>query len=211
VGGVTHRRDFAGSGRALYEPVPAARQREALALITSDFFRAESFRFEPELLSRIGIDHFERPANPFVSIAGSVLGVQKAILDHLLSDAVAVRLLESPDRATGGVRVLGIAELHDTLLRAIWSEAFAGGNADLLRRNLQREHLQRTVNALVKPSPGAPADALALIRDNARRLAAALRTAQAKPGLNRETRLHYVESRNMLEEALRATLQRSAP
>jgi hypothetical protein len=211
VGGVTHRRDFAGSGRALYEPVPAARQREALELITSDFFRAESFRFDPELLSRIGIDHFERPANPFVSIAGSVLDVQKAILDHLLSDAVAARLLESPDRAVGGVRVLGLAELHDTLLQAIWSEAFAGRNADLLRRNLQREHLQRTVNALVKPSPGTPADALALIRDNARRLAAALRAVQAKSGLTRETRLHYGESRNMLEEALRATLQRSAP
>ncbi len=211
VGGVIHRRDFAGSGRPLYEPVPAARQREALALLARDFLRSDSFRFSPELLGRIGIDHFERPPNPFVSIAGSVLGVQKSILDHLMSDAVAARLLESPDRAATGKTVLRLSELHDTLQAAIWSEALAGRESDALRRALQREHLRRVANALLKPAAAAPADAAALLRDNARRLVTALRTAQAKPGLSRETRVHYAESRNTLEEALRAPLQRSAP
>lgn len=211
VGGVTHRRDFAGSGRPLYEPVPVARQREALALVARDFLRSDSFRFTPEFLSRIGIDHFERPANPFVSVAGSVLGVQKSILDHLLSDTVAARLLESSDRVIGGNSVLRLSELHDTLQDAIWSEALAGGESDALRRALQREHLRRVANALIKPAATAPADATALLRDNAGRLAVALRTAQASPGLSRETRVHYADSRNTLEEALRAPLQRSAP
>ncbi|TAN52586.1 MAG: DUF5117 domain-containing protein [Betaproteobacteria bacterium] len=211
VGGVTHRRDFAGTGRALYDPVPAARQREALAVIADDFFSPGSFRFAPELLSRIAIDHFERPPNPFVSVADSVIGVQKTILDHLLSDTVAARLLESPDRATGGTRVLSLAELHDRLQAAIWSEALAGREVELMRRNLQREHLRRVAGVLIKPAAGTPADAVALLRDNARRLAAALRRAQAKPGLSRESRLHYAESRNTLEEALRAPLQRAAP
>lgn len=210
VGGVTHRRDFAGSGRPLYEPVPVARQREALALIASDFFRPESFRFAPELLSRIAIDHFERPGDPFFSVSGPILAIQKAILNHLLSDAVAARLLESPGRVVDGRRVLGLAELHDTLQAAIWSEALAGREADAMRRALQREHLRRITNALIKPSAAAPADAVALQRDNAKRLAAALRAAQARPGLSRETRVHYAESRNTLEEALRAPLQRSA-
>ena len=212
VGGVTHRRDLAGSGRPLYEPVPAARQREALALLARDFLRSDSFRFSPELLSRIGIDHFERPANPFVSIAGPVLAVQKSVLDHLLSDAVAARLIELSERvARGGVPALRLSELYDTLQAAIWSEALAGREADALRRALQREHLQRIAAALLKPSAAAPADAAALLRDNARRLAAALRVAQARPGLSRESRVHYAESRNALEEALRAPLQRSAP
>jgi hypothetical protein len=211
VGGVTHRRDLAGSGRPPYEPVPAARQREALALLARDFLRTDSFRFSPELLSRIGIDHFERPANPFVSVAGSVLGVQKSILDHLMSDTVAARVLESADRVTGGKSVLRLSELHDTLQAAIWSEALAGRESDALRRALQREHLRRVANALIKPAAAAPADAAALLRDNARRLAVALRAAQAKPDLSRETRVHYADSRNTLEEALRAPLQRSAP
>jgi hypothetical protein len=209
VGGVIHRRDVAGSGRPLYEPVPAARQREALALITRDFLRSDSFRFAPQLLSRIGIDQFDRPADPFVPVAGLVLGVQKPILDHLMSDAVAERLLESPGRVVDGRRVLGLAELYDRLQAAIWSEALAGRDADLLRRNLQREHLQRVVAALVHPGKDTPADAVALLRDNARRLAAALRGALGKRGLGRETRAHYADSLNTLEEALKAHLQRS--
>src|SRR5258705_1573689 len=47
VGGVSHRRDLAGTGRALYEPTPVSRQREALTLITRDFFREDNFRFKP--------------------------------------------------------------------------------------------------------------------------------------------------------------------
>lgn len=209
VGGVIHRRDVAGSGRPLYEPVPAARQREALALITRDFLRSDSFRFAPQLLSRIGIDQFDRPADPFVPVAALVLAVQKPILDHLMSDAVAERLLESPGRVVDGRRVLGLAELYDRLQAAIWSEAFAGRDADLLRRNLQREHLKRVVAALVHPGKGTPADAIALLRDNARRLAAALRAAQARRGLGRETRVHYADSLDTLQEALKARLQRS--
>ena len=211
VGGVTHRRDLAGSGRPLYEPVPAARQREALALLARDFLRSDSFRFAPQLLSRIGIDQFDRPANPFVSIADSVLGVQKAILEHLLSDAVAARLLESPGRVVDGRRVLRLAELHDRLQAAIWSEALAGRETDLLRRNLQREHLKRIAGTLIRPGAATPADAVALLRDKATRLAAVLRGAKSKPALSRETRAHYAHSLNTLEEALRAPLQRSGP
>ena len=210
VGGVTHRRSSAGSGRPLYEPVPQARQREALARVTRDFLRSDSFRLAPELLSRVGIDQFERPSNPFLSVSAAVLSVQKPILDHLLSDAVATRLLESPGRVVDGRQVLGLGELHDTLQASIWSEAFAGRDADLLRRNLQREHLKKVAGALLRPAATTPADAVALLRENARRLAGALRAAQSKPGLGRETRAHFAESFNALDEALKAPLQRGS-
>ena len=60
-----------------------------------------------------------------------------------------------------------------------------------------------------RPSATLPADAASLMRDNARSLAATLRAAQAKPGLSKETRAHYAESLNTLEEALKAPLQRA--
>jgi len=209
VGGVSHRRDLAGTGRALYEPTPVARQREALTLITRDFFRADSFRFKPEFLSRIAIDHFERPTNPIVSIADAVLNVQRAILDHLMSDTVAARLLDSQDKVADGGRVLRLSELHETLQAAIWSEAKTGAETTALRRNLQREHLRRVANALLKPAATAPADAASLSRENARQLVTALRAARSKPGLSKETRAHYAASLNALEEALKAPLQRA--
>ena len=209
VGGVTHRRDFAGSGRPLYEPIAVARQRAALDLITRDFFNADSFRFKPEFLSRIGIDHFERPPNPIISVADAVLNMQKAILDHLMSDVVASRLLDSQDKVADGSRVLRLPELHETLQRAIWSEARAGAETTALRRNLQREHLKRVVNVLLRPGAATPADAVSLMREYTRQLVVALRAAQSKPGLGRETRAHYAQSLNALEEALKAPLQRS--
>jgi len=49
------------------------------------------------------------------------------------------------------------------------------------RRDLQREHLRRIATALTRPSPGTPADAVALFREEAKLLSAQLRTA-AKSG-----------------------------
>lgn len=210
VGGIAHRRDFAGTGRPLFEPTPVARQREALAVITRDFFRADSFRFRPEFLSRIGIDHFDRPANPLISIADSALSIQKAILDYLMSDTVAARLLVSQEKVADGNRVLRLSELHETLQAAIWSELKSGAETTLLRRNLQREHLRRVINALLRPAAATPADTLNLLRENAQALVLTLRAARSKPGLSKETRAHHAASLNALEEALKAPLQRTA-
>ena len=71
VGGVTTRRDRAGTGRALFEPVPAARQREALSLIAGDFFSEKSFRFRPDFVGRLAIDQFQRPVNPDISLSNT--------------------------------------------------------------------------------------------------------------------------------------------
>ena len=209
VGGVTTRRDRAGSGRALFEPVPAERQREALKLIADDFFRAESFRFKPEFIGRLAIDQFDRPANPEVSVSNSVLGIQKSILDQVMSDPVAARLIEAPERSTNPARALRLSEVYDTLQAAIWSEARTGQEPPLMRRNLQREHLRRMATAIVKPTPTLPPDARALMRESARSLAALLREARAKPGLSKEARAHYADSLNTLEETLKASLQRA--
>ena len=76
--------------------------------------------------------------------------------------------------------------------------------------NLQRNHLGRIANALVKPSATTPADARALQRENATQLAAQIRAALAKPGMSKEARAHLSESLNTLTEALKAPLTRAA-
>jgi hypothetical protein len=209
VGGVLTRRERAGSGRPLFEPVPAARQREALQLITQDFFRAESFRFDPALLARLAPDTFDRKASPEVSVVASVLAVQRTILDPLFSPTVAARLLEAPLKSAKGVVPLSLAQLHDTLQNAIWSEAWQGQDAGLLRRNLQREHLRRMTDVLVKPANGMPPDARSLLRMNAQTLAGQLQKVLARGGIGKETQAHFSESLNTLQTALQAQVQRS--
>ncbi|MBL8523049.1 MAG: zinc-dependent metalloprotease, partial [Betaproteobacteria bacterium] len=217
VGGVVLLRDHADSGRAPLNPVPAAKQRQALKLITDGLFRSESFKFKPEFVARLVPDQFERQygggslaaaVNPDVSISGAVLNLQRGALDQLMSDAVAARIIDSPSKMTDAKQALALSELYDTLQNAIWSELKTGGDINPLRRNLQRDHLRRVVNSLIKPSPSTPADARSLQRANAIALQGQIRAAMAKAG-NKETKAHLSESLDLLNEALKAPLQRS--
>jgi len=208
VGGVRHVRDRAGTNRALYEPTPAAKQRSALALVTDGLFRTDSFKVKPELVARLSIDHFERSANPDVSIANSVLSLQKSVLDVLLADSVAQRLLDSQDKVANPGSLLQLSELYDTLQGAIWSELHTGAEITSLRRNLQREHLRRLATTLVKPAGAAPADARSLQRANASALSRQIRTALTRQK-TKEANAHLAESLATLTEALKAPLQRS--
>jgi hypothetical protein len=219
VGGVVHYRDHADSGRAALNPVPAATQRKALKLVTDGLFRAESFKLKPEFVARLVPDQFDRwfsnttnlaaIVNPDVSISGAVLALQRGALDHLMSDAVAARVLDAPSKMSDAKQAMALSEVYDTLQGAIWSELAKGGDINPLRRNLQREHVRRLVNMLTKPGATTPADAKALQRMNAQQLVAQLRGAMGKAG-NKETRAHLSECADLLGEALKANIQRTA-
>jgi hypothetical protein len=77
-----------------------------------------------------------------------------------------------------------------------------------LRRNLQREHLARVANALVRASSTTPADARALLRQDARALRDELKAVPVKTAMSKETQAHIAESLSTLDEALKAPLQR---
>jgi hypothetical protein len=212
VGGVKHVRDRAGSPNALYTPTPVAKQREALQLVTDGIFKVDSFKFKPEFVSRLSIDHFDRwgpgRGNPDVSIANSVLNLQRGTLDILYADAVAQRLLDSQDKVAKPADAMKLSEVYDTLQNAIWSELRTGGDITTMRRNLQREHIKRIGNALTRPATNSPADVRSLMRDGAVQLQGQIRAAMAKP-MSKEAKAHLGESLNTLTEALKASLQRA--
>ena len=214
IGGVHIRRERAGSKNAVFEPVGAAKQKEALALITKDFFGTDSFKFKPEFIARLATDRFERTqadGSMQTSVARLVAGVQKEILDHVYSPAVATRLAEVGMKVNDPKETLGLADVYDTLQDAIWSEAKTGQETSLIRRNLQREQLRRMIDVLVKPAGPWPADARSIMRENARQLVVLLEKANAKPGLSKTTRAHYADALDSLNATLKASMQRAAP
>ena len=156
----------------------------------------------------IGMDHFERPANPDFSIGSAVLNVQTSVLDYLMADQVAARLLNSAEKVPDGTRLLRLSELYDILQAAIWSELRTGAEIRIMHRNLQREHLKRIANALLRPGARAPADAASLQRENAVQLVAQIRGAMAKPE-SKEAKAHLADALNTLTEVLKAPLQRA--
>jgi hypothetical protein len=214
IGGVYTRRDRAGSSRPLFEPVDAAKQREALTLISNDFLGTDSFRFKPEFIARLATDRLERlesQSSLQTSVASLVANVQRGILDHVYSPAVATRLSEVGMKVNDPKETLGLADVYDTIQDAIWSEAKKGQETSLIRRNLQREQLRRIADVLVKPAGPWPADARSLMRENARQLASLLEKSLTKPGLSKTTRAHYADALDTLNSTLKASMQRASP
>jgi hypothetical protein len=215
VGGVHTLRDLPGSntGRANYKPVEPAKQREALEFLASGLFSADSFKFDPKFLANLSVDYNEWERDGPVNLRGVVLRAQTTAMDRLLAAGTAQRLLDLPNYLEPKERkgMISLSEVYATLQSSIWSELKSGSEIDGLRRNLQREHLRRLQTTLTRGAPGLPADALSLARLHATRLQADLRAAVAKAGSKSsiETQAHLAESLGILNESLRATMQRS--
>jgi hypothetical protein len=216
VGGVVYVRDHAGSGREPFTPIPSERQREALKLIAGGLLSVDSFRLRPEFVRRLTVNQFDRfrsnemdatAINPDISLTSRMLTIQRTVLDHLMSDAVATRIEEGAYREGRSGKSFRLSELYDTLQDAIWSELKTGRDISVFRRNLQREHLRRVAGTLLHAQT-MQADARALQRENAKELLALIKSAKGRPTLSKEARAHLAECENTLEEALKAPLER---
>jgi hypothetical protein len=218
IGGVVQVRDRAGSGRLPFEPISAKDQREALKILADGMLSVDSFKFKPEFLASLPhsrLDYFDQlshgmsvPNQPMLNPQDMVLGMQRAVLDQVMSEATAARVLAAQELVDSPKDAFQLSELYDTLQASIWSELKAGRDISPMRRNLQREHVRRIVAILLRPTNGMPADARSLMRVDAQELVAQLKAAQKKPNLSRETKAHLAESLNTLEDALKAPLLR---
>jgi hypothetical protein len=212
VGGMNTVRDVPGAqARAAYTPVEPARQREALQLLARGFFSADSFRFRPELLTRLSPDYNEWDRGGPLNIAALVQQTQVIALDRLLAAGTAQRLLDLPLYVDDAQRrnTISLSEVYGTLNQTVWSELKSGGDIDRLRRNLQREHLKRVQTLLTKGSPTLPADALSLVRYHANQLRDDLQRASSRSGLAVDTKAHLQDSLSALTEALKASMSRN--
>ncbi len=212
VGGVSYFRDLAGDTRPSFVPVPAARQREALALLAREVLSEQALTFDPALVARLSQNALDRgyaaPALP--GLPQTVLALQRRMLDRLLGDAVLARVQESESTLAQGADRLRMPELFDVLRAAIWQELPAGTDISVSRRMLQREHVRKLVGLLLRPAFSVPADARSLARSDALVLAERIGLALRGRQLSREARAHLDETLATLSDALKASLNRSA-
>ncbi|HEY5321938.1 MAG TPA: zinc-dependent metalloprotease, partial [Caldimonas sp.] len=161
IGGVRTVRDSPGTGRDPLAPVPVADQREALDVITGSLLSADSLRVSPTLQRKLATDFSERwealrggegSAQTDYSPSEQVLGLQRSLLAVLMSDTVATRLLDSSEKApVGSGRALRMPELYGRLSQAVWSELDGSGDIASLRREVQRDHVNRISAMLIRP------------------------------------------------------------
>jgi hypothetical protein len=219
VGGLSTSRDHVGDGRAPLSPVDVAKQRDALNMLATEVFSADSFKFSPSLLRNMAVspsdmedaDELGRPMPPIdLPIDQQVLTIQRNVLTTLMSPVVAQRLVNNASKVENTKDALTVAELYGTLHTAVWSELKTGRDINLFRRNLQREYTLQVAGALLKPQATMPADARSLLRADAKRLRDELAAAQGRGGLSVEARAHLAEELATIDEALKAPLVRNA-
>ena len=206
VGGVYQFTKYAGQTGRVYQPVPRAKQAEAVQFLSDNVFTTPSFFFDPEILRRIEPTGFvER-----------VRTRQTAVLNLVFQDSRLSRLAEQsatqPESYT-------IADLFGDVRRGAFSE-FAGGTVrvDEYRRNLQRafvDQMERLISTPLvtpfppgftpfpgfTPPPPRPADARAQARLELVDLQATLRAALPRAG-DRTTRAHIVDLQARIDQIL---------
>ena len=77
-----------------------------------------------------------------------------------------------------------------------------------MRRELQRDHVNRLAGLLLRPQALSRADARSLVRVQAKALARQLDAASRRRGLSPEVQAHLADSADTLNQALSARLAR---
>ncbi len=192
VGGATSQAKNAGQTGPVFTPIPAARQKAAVAFLLQNAFTTPTWLLDPDVLRRM------EPAGSLTRIRNS----QSSVLTSLLDSARFLRIVEQG---------LWPAEDFLTMVRAgVWSELTATRiQIDPYRRNLQRAWLDLAVTR----ANGVSSDERSLYRAELKSLDAAL--AKSRPtAADAITRAHLDAARAQIAKALDpkpATIAATAP
>jgi hypothetical protein len=221
VGGQYQSREHRGQAVATpLVPIPAAKQREALAFLGQRAFAADAFTVSPALLNRLGPDRWSHWGliGPFApnsrvdyNLNDKVLAIQSGLVSALMAPSLMARLREGESRSPDAFK---LSELFDRMTTMLWGEV--GGTAAGMktlegpstRRELQRVYVDRLATLVVNPPPGTPDDARALARLQLTDIDSRARKALAgEAPLGDYTRSHLLESRARIKRALEASLE----
>lgn len=157
IGGIHRDAKATDQAGPVYRPVPADRQRAAVAFLAAQVFTTPQWLVPEGVLRRIeGTGAIDR-----------VRQLQASVLARVLDPARLQRMTETA--AFGGPGGYLPAELLADVRGAVWGELSRGGTIDPWRRALQRAHVERLI-ALAVPGD-APARGVDVATAEARPLA----------------------------------------
>ena len=224
IGGSFVNRDRKGDpgNRHPVTPVPAKKQREALDFMLENTFKDEAFGLNTELLRRMGT---ERWLDSYSSLAvdtawpvhEKVMGIQASTLTMILNPTTLGRVYDNEFLVEADKDAITLPEILGKLDDAIWTELKTPAKGDYsarkplissLRRNLQREHLERLVSLSMPGSwRGASSRPLAnLAAQQLRALAKRIAAAEEADGITLDpyTAAHLSEAGELIKKTLDA-------
>lgn len=170
VGSAYVYRDKKGdpNGRVPIDPVTADQQRKALSFVIENSFKDEAFGITPELLRHTTVDkwfddagYMDALADATIPIHDQVMGIQASAMSMILNPGTLQRVYDLELYSPADQDVLTLAEVMNTIRDAVWSELDTEASQKFtdrkpmissLRRNLQREHVERLIDLSMNPS-----------------------------------------------------------
>ena len=162
VGSAYVYRDKKGDpgNRAPIEVVSAKRQRDAMNFVIQNAFYDDAYGITPELLAHTTVDKWWDDVTSVLSDAAlpihdRIMGMQASALTMLLNPQTVQRVYDYELFVPADEDALTLAELMQSVTESVWEELgedVAKGYStrkpmiSSLRRNLQREHLDRLID-----------------------------------------------------------------
>lgn len=188
VGGVVEQRLWYGDADAVYVPVEAERQREAVRFLLEHGFTVPRSLIDPSILDRI------QPAGA----PDRMLSSFRQLLGGLIQESRIDRMAEFAER--GDVEAYPPAEMLADLRRGIWSELSAPEvRVDLYRRSLQRAHVEALARHV--KNLDVDSDLPALCRAELEAILAEIHGAKARAA-DAETRAHLADLAERIDREL---------
>ncbi len=215
IGGMYTHRDHIGDpgGRLPFEVVPADEQRRALNFLVENIFDEDAFYFSPELLNKLvyekmgtftgGIWSRERVDFP---IHDCINDIHSVVISHLYDPLVLCRLLDNELKFQGKEEKFVMAEMFDNIRESIWDEVYNQRNINSFRRELQRIHLYRLSEIVLKDNNRLPNDAVALARADLIEIREKINSID-KTNLDRVTSVHLDDIYARIKSTLTAQKQ----
>lgn len=224
IGGAHVNRDKKGdpNGRKPIEVVPADTQRKALAFVINNAFKDEAFGLSPELVTAMGLDKWYDDSNSMMEestwpIHDRIMGIQASALTSLMNPTTLKRVYDNEFRTPADQDSFTLPELLNTVTAGVWSELDAKAEGEYsprkplissLRRNLQREHLERLIDlTLPGNAQGAAGRTIStLASEQLRQIVKKIEAAQAASADKHDayTTAHLSQAKDRITKALDA-------
>jgi hypothetical protein len=193
VGGVVQNNyHYQRGASAVYTPVPAAKQKEAVKFLLENGFATPTMLLKPDIISRLEAG----------GVTNRVLASQTGLLARLLTDSRLVRMTDQQVLAQSkGQPGYTMAAMMEDVRHGLFSELSAPQVViDPIRRNLQRSYI-----SLLAPRLGASnSDVRPIARLCLMNTQASVKAAMARP-TDTATRAHLVDTNEVLQQILYPT------
>ena len=224
IGGAFVNRDKKGdpNGRAPIVVVPVEQQRKALNFVTTNAFHDESFGLTPELTTAMGLDKWSDNMSSMMEestwpIHDRIMGIQASVLTGLMNPTTLQRVYDNETRVPADQDCLTLPEMLDTVSKSLWTELDAKAEGEYsarkplissLRRNIQREHVERLIDlTLPGGASGAAGRAISsLSAEQLRSIVKKIEAAQAASADKHDpyTTAHLAQIKERITKALDA-------